>query len=107
MVQNIWEFDIFSKKLYEKLSTINAAFATLALYEFRYALKNLTPVNGDWSAVEICNKAKLEELINDRSFYRNNLGGKPLFTFKKHQQKFDSFQGIGYRDFKEANNEID
>lgn len=37
----------------------------------------------------------------------DRLGGKPLFTFKKHQQKFDSFQGIGYRDFKEANNEID
>ncbi len=35
MVQNIWEFDKFSKKLYEKLSTINAAVATLALYEFR------------------------------------------------------------------------
>ena len=35
MVQNIWEFDKSSKKLYEKLSSINAAVATLSLNEFR------------------------------------------------------------------------
>jgi len=171
MVQTIWKFNIFSKNLYHKLSTINGAVAALVLYEFRYALQNLTPANGDWSAVEICEKAELEELINDSSFYRkiklkpkvnndivldetiirltntlfagivkeeyelewvnrffyfdvrafifiprtlyltdrvlDHLGGKPLLTFHENQQKFDAFQGIGYRDFREANDEID
>ena len=36
-----------------------------------------------------------------------NLQHKPFLQFEKKQLKFDSFQGIGYSDFKEANQEID
>jgi uridine kinase len=36
-----------------------------------------------------------------------HLGGKPLKSFDKRQKRFERFQAIGYKDFKEANAEID
>jgi uridine kinase len=38
---------------------------------------------------------------------RTHLGGKPLRTFEQKQKKFERHQDIGYRDFKEANAEVD
>ncbi len=37
----------------------------------------------------------------------SNLRNKPYMQFEKKQKIFEEFQGIGYRDFKEANREID
>ena len=47
-----------------------------------------------------------------RTFYftqpvLKHLGGKPYKTFEKKQKRFDTFQGIGYRDFMDANAEVD
>lgn len=36
-----------------------------------------------------------------------HLGGKPFKTFEPRQKRFERYQAVGYRDFKEANAEID
>jgi uridine kinase len=36
-----------------------------------------------------------------------HLGGKPFHTFEQKQKKFERFQDIGYKEFKEANAEVD
>ena len=36
-----------------------------------------------------------------------HFGGKPWQTFEQKQKRFELFQGVGYRDFKEANAEVD
>jgi uridine kinase len=36
-----------------------------------------------------------------------HFGGKPYKHFEQKQKRFDHFQAIGYKDFKEANSEID
>jgi uridine kinase len=38
---------------------------------------------------------------------KQHLGGKPYRRFEKKQQRFERFQGVGYKDFMEANAEID
>jgi len=47
-----------------------------------------------------------------RTFYFNDpvkkhLGGKPFKSFEKKQKIFESYQGIGYKDFMNANMDID
>lgn len=37
----------------------------------------------------------------------SHLGGKPLKCFEQRQKRFERFHAIGYKDFKEANAEID
>lgn len=37
----------------------------------------------------------------------SHLGGKPYLEFIKRQSDFESYHGIGFKDFKEANEEID
>ncbi|MEN6571936.1 MAG: hypothetical protein ABFD24_08855 [Anaerolineaceae bacterium] len=37
----------------------------------------------------------------------SHLGGKPYRKFEQKQQRFENFQGIGYKDFMEANSEIE
>jgi hypothetical protein len=36
-----------------------------------------------------------------------HFGGKPYKYFEQEQKRFERFQGVGYKDFKEANAEID
>ena len=36
-----------------------------------------------------------------------HFGGQPCKTFEQKQKRFERFQGIGYRDFREANAEVD
>jgi uridine kinase len=36
-----------------------------------------------------------------------HLGGKPYKSFEQRQKRFERFQGIGYKDFKQANAEVD
>ena len=38
---------------------------------------------------------------------KTHLGGKPFRTFEQKQKKFERYQDIGYRDFKEANADVD
>jgi uridine kinase len=47
---------------------INLAVQDLALYEFQYALKNLTPAAG-WESVQLDTKEEIELLFNTRTFY--------------------------------------
>ena len=38
---------------------------------------------------------------------RNRFGGTPLVQFEKKQENFQTYQDLGYQDFKEANSEVD
>jgi uridine kinase len=162
--------EVFSTALYEKMCHLNPAVQGLELYEFRYALNNLTPESG-WASVKLDSKAEIEKKVNDRSFYdsirikpqvdgrivldenivqltnmlfvglvmaeyslewvnahfyfdvrgffflhrtlyftdkvRAHLGGKPFRQFEPKQKSFERFQGVGFRDFKDANAELD
>jgi len=161
----------FSKELYEKLSRLKSGVSDLELYEFRYALENIQPKNGDWTTIDIPSQSDIESKITNSSFYEgiqlkpegnckiaidesivdlnrslfagivnkiydlhwvdkyfyfdvrgflflprtiyytkailNHLGQKPYLEFKKRHSNFESYHGIGYRDFREANEEID
>ena len=61
--------DAFSEVLYERLKQVNVGVEKLELYEFRYALENLVPENGDWSSVKLEPKQEIERLINQSDFY--------------------------------------
>lgn len=163
--------EIFSEILYEKMKQINPGIAEMELYEFRYALNNLEPENGNWSEVILDEKESIEKRVNDLNFYRaiqikptagdriifdpaivsltnmlfvglvsgeysmewlkqhfyfdirgfyflhrtqyftgqvlSHLGGQPYLEFKKRQKQLESKQDIGYKEFKEANTEVD
>ena len=47
---SLYSPDGFSEVLYEKLQAVSPAIGRLALYEFRYALDNLTPPEG-WGSI--------------------------------------------------------
>jgi uridine kinase len=140
------------------------------LYEFRYALDNLTPEAG-WDAVSLDGREEIEQRIRNRDFYtgiqlrpraggrivldesivclnrmlfaglvrgayaeewiralfyfdlrgfyfiprtvyftdevRAHFGKKPYRCFEAKQKRFERYQELGYKDFKEANAEID
>ncbi len=163
--------DVFSEILYEKMKRINLGIDELELYEFRYALHNLYPKNGGWACVELDKKEEIERLISGSNFYTAiqlkpqvddrivldenivrltimlfvglvtgeyseewvrayfyfdirgfyfltrtvyftdkvlaHLGGKPFKSFEQRQKQFERYQAVGYKDFKEANAEID
>lgn len=60
----------FSQALFQLLTQLNAGIAELELYEFRYALDNLTPSNG-WEAVQVEKIELLEQRINQPAFFRS------------------------------------
>ena len=60
--------DIFTETLFEKMKLINPGIEELELYEFRYALHNLTPEYG-WDSVELDEIEAIELQINNRDFY--------------------------------------
>jgi uridine kinase len=163
--------DLFSEILYEKMKRINVGIDELELYEFRYALHNLYPVNGGWASVELDEKEEIERLVNSSDFYSGiqlkprvndrivldgnivrltnmlfvglvtekyaeewvrahfyfdvrgfyflhrtvyftdtvvaHLSGKPFRSFEQRQRRFERYQGVGYRAFREANAEVD
>jgi len=162
--------EIFSSDLFEKMKQINAGIEDLELYEFCYALENVTPETG-WDSVELDKQEEIEGLIGGRDFYSGiqlrpragdrivldenisrltrmlfaglvsgdypgewvrahfyfdirgfyflprtvyftkdvlaHFGGKPYKQFEQRQRHFERSQEIGYKDFKEANAEID
>ena len=160
----------FSEILFETMKRINVGIGDLELYEFRYALENVTPEDG-WDSVELDKPDEIEGLIGGRDFYTGiqlkprigdrivldesivrltrmlfaglvsgeyteewvmahfyfdirgfyflprtvyftedvlaHFGGKPYQRFEQKQKRFERFQDVGYRDFKDANAEID
>ncbi len=160
----------FSTRLYQKMIEVNMGIAELELYEFQYALKNITPKQG-WSNIDTVPKGLLGSLAKDittyqsiqlnpvkdgkiildetivlltqvlliglvcgdysvewvqsnyyfdiRSFcffFRTNyfnssilkhFGNQPFRSFEPKQLAFESKQDIGYKEFKEANKEVD
>jgi uridine kinase len=167
----LYDPDVFSTKLYEKMARLYPGIQEMELYEFRYGLANLYPENGGWSSVILDNMQEIEQRVNSRAFYDNiqlkpskdgrivldeticrlmrmlfvglvtgdytgdwvvkhfsfdirgfiflhrtvyftenvlaHLNGKPFQTYKQTQKKFERYQDIGYKDFKEANAEVD
>jgi uridine kinase len=163
--------DLFSEILYEKMKRINAGIDELELYEFRYALHNLYPVNGGWASVALDEREEIERLVNSGDFYTGiqlkprvndrivldgnivrltnmlfvglvteryteewvrahfyfdirgfyflhrtvyftdtvvaHLGDRPFRSFEQRQKRFERYQDVGYREFREANAEVD
>jgi uridine kinase len=162
--------EIFSEVLFETMKRINVGVEDLELYEFRYALENISPETG-WGLVELDQRDEIERLIGTRDFYTGiklkpkscerivldetivrltrmlfaglvskeytedwvnahfyfdlrgfyflprtvyftddvleHFGSKPYKQFEQKQKRFERFQSVGYKDFREANAEID
>ncbi len=58
----------FSSRLYELLDQLNPGIQDLELYEFRYALENITPPGG-WTAVEIPPTGDITHMVSNREFF--------------------------------------
>lgn len=59
---------VFTATLYEKMCRLSPAVQEMALYEFGYALHNLTPPDG-WAGVTPLPQAEIERMVNERAFY--------------------------------------
>lgn len=169
-MENIYNPEVFSVVLFEKMKHISPAVMDLELYEFQYGLKNITPVDG-WKTIQSDTKEEIESRVNSRAFYDSiqikrrvddrivldeqivrlsnmlfvglvtgayevtwvnehfyfdvrgffflhrtpyfteavlaHLGGRPYRQFEQKQKAFDRFQGVGYKDFMEANADVD
>ena len=169
IIKNLGHGD-FSTLLFEKMKKINPGIDEMELYEFRYALDNLTPV-GEWASISLQEKEVVESQIAKREFFAGiqirqqvngkivledqivhltrmlfvglvtgkyseewvtklfyfdvrgffflvrtvyftdeilaHFDGKPYQQFEQKQDRFDRFQGVGYKDFREANLEVD
>jgi uridine kinase len=161
---------MYSAILFELMTRVNVGIEDLELYEFLYALENVTPENG-WDLFELEKPFEIERLIRCRDYYTSiqlkpragnrivldenivrltrmlfaglvsgeyteewviahfyfdirgfyflprtvyftkdvlaHFGGKPYKNCEQKQKRFEHFQDIGYKDFKEANLEID
>ena len=162
--------EVFSERLYQKLSQLNAGIQELALYEFCYALELITPPLG-WQTIAVEALDTLAERIQqpsfltgvqfrpqrngktildpsichltqqlfvglvtevysmewiDRLFYFDirafiflirtqyfnqpfftHFGNKPFAQFDKKQSQLEKYQDVGYREFSQANFEVD
>ena len=58
----------FTAALYDRIKQVNPGVDEMELYEFRYALNNVTPERG-WAGVDLDLPEEIERRINDRSFY--------------------------------------
>jgi len=65
---NLLEPNVFSATLFEKMKRISPALQDLELYEFRYALKNITPATG-WDSAQLDSKEEIASRVNSRAFY--------------------------------------
>jgi uridine kinase len=162
--------ETFSAVLFETMKRINAGVEDLELYEFRYALENISSKAG-WDSIKLVPRDEIERMISTRDFYTSiqlkpksggkivldesivrlsqmlfvglvskeyteewvnahfyfdlrgfyflphtvyftedvlaHFGGKPYKQFEQKQKRFERFQGVGYKEFMEANAEID
>jgi uridine kinase len=62
--------DAFSAALYELLQQVSPGIGELELYEFRYALHNLTPPDG-WASVALEEPGTIEAQVTSSTFYRS------------------------------------
>jgi len=60
--------DSFSATLFEKMQQINPAIAEMELYEFRYALREMTPTTG-WHTVALEPREEIERRVHSLDFY--------------------------------------
>ena len=67
-MKSVYDLELFSETLFEKMKHISPALMDLELYEFRYALKNVTPEAG-WASVPLDPKEAIESRVNQRAFY--------------------------------------
>src|SRR5574338_857401 len=67
-MDNIFSPEFFTKALFEIMKEIDPAIWDMELYEFRYALNNITPASG-WASIELVPKEEIEDCVNSRSFY--------------------------------------
>lgn len=61
---------LFSETLFEKMKAVFPGLRELELYEFRYGLADLLPLNG-WSAVRLDSREQIEARLNSCDFYRS------------------------------------
>jgi uridine kinase len=67
-MENIFDPEIFAKALFEIMEDVDPAVRDMELYEFRYALNNITPALG-WGSIHPDPKQEIEARLNSRSFY--------------------------------------
>lgn len=60
----------FTEALYTAMVQVNPGIAGLALYEFRYALDNITPASG-WASVPLPTREALEFQVSQPQFFKN------------------------------------
>jgi len=68
MAIDIYDPRNFSELLFEKMKRICPAVMDMELYEFRYALKNVTPAAG-WKSIQLEAQEEIEACVNHRAFY--------------------------------------
>ena len=68
MTTHIYDPGKFSEVLFERMKRISPAILDMELYEFRYALENVTPSNG-WESIRLDAKEAIEACVNHRAFY--------------------------------------
>ncbi len=88
-MQTVYKIDptLFTKQLYEKMQKVSPAIAQMELYEFQYALDNLTPAGDSWVTIELESIKTIEDTVNSRTFYdsiqiKQRKGDRILFDEK-------------------------
>jgi uridine kinase len=64
----LFDRQIFSETLFERMKSLSPGFQEMELYEFRYGLAELLPVNG-WDSIKPDNRKAIETRVNNRTFY--------------------------------------
>ena len=67
-MENMYHPEIFSSALFEIMKNVEPAIRQMELYEFQYALKNITPAQG-WESILLEGKKEIEARVNSRAFY--------------------------------------
>jgi len=62
--------EAFAAALFPVMQQVTSAVGEMELYEFRYALHNLTPVGG-WASVGLEERQTIEERVTSSEFYRS------------------------------------
>ncbi len=93
--------EIFSAILFEKMKQINVGIESLKLYEFRYALENVTP-EGGWESLALDKPDEIERQIKYREFYtgvqlRPTTGGRMVLDDRIVRLTRMLFAGTGSR----------
>jgi hypothetical protein len=60
--------ELFSARLFDQMKQINSGIDEMDLYEFRYALNNVTPPSG-WGAIELESPRDIEQRIGTKDFF--------------------------------------